>query len=95
LLLFLVNGPGTRDDNDLPDRSPGLARVHACAKYARGWVWAQGKQLVRAMSMAEMQSYESCAPTGDSQGQGGGQERIWTRRSTEYCASFQKEENLP
>ena len=86
LLLFLVDGPGTRDVNDLPDRSPGLARVHACAKYARGWGWAEGEQLVRATFMAEMQSCESWAFTTDSQGQGGGLWRIWSHRCTEqFC----------
>lgn len=76
LAAFAADGPKSRDIHDLPDRSPGLARVHACAKEARGWGCAlrsvRRKAPVRATFMAEMQSYDSCAFTGNSQGPGGG-----------------------
>lgn len=42
---------------DLPDRSPGLARVHACAKDARGWGWAEEKHLFVP------RSWRRCDPT--------------------------------
>jgi hypothetical protein len=47
--------------NDLPDRSPGLARVHACAKEARGWGWAL--RLAEGKHLFVPRSWRRCNPT--------------------------------
>lgn len=47
--------------HDLPDRSPGLARVHACAKEARGWGWAL--RLAEEKHLFVPRSWRRCDPT--------------------------------
>lgn len=60
LAAFAADGPGSRDVNDLPDRSPGLARVHACAKEASGWGWALAEE--KHMHLFVPRSRRRCKP---------------------------------